>query len=110
MEHTEKLKLSEVIRFVLRPQMKLNVSVPRNIFLTRLLPAVSWKRGRPKKARALSASEKYHRAGWKIADLPKDAKAVVCGACQKPGHSRQTCRGLKGFIAGKENQDIFQDI
>ena len=41
-------RLSEVIRwFVLRPQMKLNVSVPRSIFLTRLLPAVSWKRSRP---------------------------------------------------------------
>ena len=85
---------------MLRPQMKLNVSVPRSIFLTRLLPAVSWKRGRPKKARALSASEKYHRAGWKIADLPKDAKAVVCGACRR----------MKGFLAGKESQDIFQDI
>jgi hypothetical protein len=30
-----------------------------------LLPMVSWKRGRPKKARALSASEKYHREGLK---------------------------------------------
>ena len=59
---------------------------------------------------SLSASEKYHRAGWKIADLPKDAKAVVCDACQKPGHTRQTFRGLKGFLSGKENQDSFQDI
>ena len=70
-----------------------------SIFHKRLLPAVSWNRGRPKKAR-----------GWKIADLPKDAKAVVSGTCQKPGHTRQTCRGLKALLAGKENQNIFQDI
>ena len=39
-----------------------------------LLPMVSWKRGRPKKARALSASEKYHRAGL-------NACAAPCGGC-----------------------------
>ena len=49
-----------------------------------VLPAVSWKRGRPKKERALSASEKYHRAGLKMANFSTDAKVGVCGAFQKP--------------------------
>ena len=39
-----------------------------------LLPMVSRKRSRPKKARALSASEKYHRAGLKKANLPLDSR------------------------------------
>ena len=72
-----------------------------------LLPMVSWKRGRPKKARALSASEKYHRAGLKKANLPLDSKVVVCGICQQPGHNRRTCQRMKDFLADKTGQEMF---
>jgi hypothetical protein len=42
-----------------------------------LLPnVVSWKHGRPKKHRALSASEKYHQAGLKKAKLSLNSKVV----------------------------------
>ena len=44
-------------------------------FPTKILaPNVSWKHGRPKKHRALSASEKNHHSGLKKAKLSLDSK------------------------------------
>ena len=73
-----------------------------------LLPMVSWKRGWPKKARALSASERYHRAGLKKANLPLDSKVVVCGICQQPGHNMRTCPRMQNFLADRAGVDMFE--
>jgi hypothetical protein len=73
-----------------------------------LLPKVNWRRGRPKKERALSASEKYHRAGLKKANLPLDSKVVVCGICQQPGHNRRTCQRMQNFLADRAADDMFE--
>jgi hypothetical protein len=72
-----------------------------------LLPMVNLKCGLPKKELALSALEKYHRAGLKKANLPLDLKVVICGICQQPGHNRRTCQRVKAFLVDKEGQELF---
>lgn len=81
---------------------------PQSVFPNKIvLPPVSWKRGRPKKNRALSVGEKYHRAGLKKANLPLGSKVVICGVCQQPGHNRRTCQALTLFLATKSSEDML---
>ena len=73
-----------------------------------ILPPVTSKRGRHKKKRALSASERFHCNGLKRVNLQLDSKVIICGACQKPGHNRRTChQALKHFTADKSFDDMF---
>jgi hypothetical protein len=69
------------------------------------------ERGQPKELEklALSASEKYHQAGLKKANLAVDSKVVNCGICQQPGHNRRTCQRVKASLLNKDGQECLMD-
>jgi hypothetical protein len=72
--------------------------------------SLNWRRGRPKKERALSASENIMEQFLRKANLPLDSKVVVCGICQQPGHNRRTCPRMQNFLADRAGVDMIEEF